>query len=158
MFLDYGRGPERDAGARRRSAVRADVHRVLAALDAKSGKTLWTRELWRELKGTFRDVGYSSSPLAVRDLVILPVGGRGGGSWRSVRAMATSPGRAAISTTRCRRRSLVDVDGEAQIVSLMVEGVAGFDPATGAQRWFHPHKTDYDVNARRRCGTRKRRR
>ena len=42
---------------------------------------------------------------------------------------------------------VIDVDGESQIVSLMVEGVAGFEPATGAQRWFHPHKTDYDVNA-----------
>jgi outer membrane protein assembly factor BamB len=42
---------------------------------------------------------------------------------------------------------VIEVDGGSQIVSLMVEGVAGFDPATGKQLWFHPHKTQYDVNA-----------
>lgn len=48
----------------------------LAALDLATGRVQWTRELWRELKGTFRDVGYSNRPLLLDDLVILDEDGR----------------------------------------------------------------------------------
>jgi outer membrane protein assembly factor BamB len=147
MFLSYGSGPNATPALVGGRLFLPTFNGVFHALDAATGKTVWTRELWRELKGTFRDVGYSSSPLIVRDLVILPVGGSG----KAMVAFRQSDGTTAWSSgdlgNAMSSPILVDVDGETQIVSLMVEGVAGFDPATGAQRWFHPHKTDYDVNA-----------
>jgi outer membrane protein assembly factor BamB len=147
MFLDYGSGPNATPALVGNRLFLPTFNGVFHALDTSTGKTLWTRELWRELHGTFRDVGYSSSPLVIRDLVILPVGGSG----KAMVAFRQSDGTTAWTSgdlgNAMSSPILVDVDGESQIISLMVEGAAGFDPATGAQRWFHPHKTDYDVNA-----------
>jgi outer membrane protein assembly factor BamB len=147
MFLDYGSGPNATPALAADRLFLPTFNGVFHALDAKTGKTIWTRELWRELHGTFRDVGYSSSPLVIRDLVILPVGGSG----KAMVAFRQSDGTTAWTSgdfgNAMSSPILVDVEGESQIIGLMVEGVAGFDPATGAQRWFHPHKTDYDVNA-----------
>lgn len=147
MFLSYGSGPNSTPalGATRLFAVTFTGR--LVSLDLATGRVLWTRELWRELKGTFRDVGYSNSPMLVGDLVVVPVGGRG----RALAAFRQADGTTAwIGGDLENAMSspiLVEVGGDAQIVALMVEGVAGFDPRTGRQLWFHPHRTDYDVNS-----------
>ena len=47
------------------------------AIEKKSGKLLWTQQLWQDHKGTRLMYGYSSSPIAFRDTVIVPVGGPG---------------------------------------------------------------------------------
>ena len=84
MFLDYGRGPNSTPLLGRWAAVRGDPSPGGSVRSTpRLGRTLWTRELWADLKGTFRDVGgHSNSPLAFRDLLILPVGGKGRGSGR----------------------------------------------------------------------------
>ena len=46
-------------------------------LDKKTGKLLWSHALWEELNGSRLMYGYASSPLAYRDLVLLPIGGSG---------------------------------------------------------------------------------
>lgn len=147
MFLDYGKGPNSTpliAGSR---LFVATFTGQFAALDRNSGKMLWYKELWKELGGTFRDVGYSNSPIAVGDLVIAPVGGQGKG----VIALRQSDGGVAWQKTNLANAMsspiLIQVDGKDQLVVFMVDGVAGLDPKTGDQLWLHPHKTDYDVNA-----------
>ena len=147
MFLSYGQGPNSTpaVGAGRLFVVTFTGR--LAALDTASGRVAWTRELWSELKGTFRDVGYSNSPLLLDGLVILPVGGRG----RALMAFRQSDGATAWSGGDLENAMsspiVIELEGERQIVMLMVEGVAGFDPKTGRQLWFHAHSTDYAVNA-----------
>ncbi len=49
----------------------------LQCFDTKSGKVLWTQELLNEHRGSLMMYGYAPSPVAFRDLVIVPVGGRG---------------------------------------------------------------------------------
>jgi outer membrane protein assembly factor BamB len=147
MFLNYGQGPNgTPALADGRLFVTTFTGQVYA-LDAASGRTLWRKDLWGDLKGTFRDVGYSNSPLLFRDLVILPIGGEG----RGLAAFRQRDGAVAWMTSDLENAMsspiVIDVDGEQQIVSFMVEGVAGFEPVSGKQLWFHPHKTQYDVNA-----------
>jgi outer membrane protein assembly factor BamB len=147
MFLSYGQGPNTTPAIGGGRIFIVTFTGRLAALDTATGRVLWTRELWRELKGTFRDVGYSNSPLLHDDLVILPVGGRG----RALMAFRQSDGATAWSGGDLENAMSspirIDLDGERQIVMLMVEGVAGFDPKTGRQLWFHAHSTDYAVNA-----------
>jgi outer membrane protein assembly factor BamB len=41
---------------------------------------------------------------------------------------------------------LIEVDGQPQLVVFHANGVGGFDPATGAQYWDHPHKTEWGLN------------
>lgn len=147
MFLSYGQGPNTTPAVGGGRLFIVTFTGRLAALDLATGRVQWTRELWRELKGTFRDVGYSNSPLLLDDLVILPVGGRG----RALMAFRQHDGSTAWSGGDLENAMsspvLIEVDGERQIAMLMVEGVAGFDPGTGRQLWFHAHATDYAVNA-----------
>jgi outer membrane protein assembly factor BamB len=147
MFLDYGRGPNSTPALVGNRLFVVSFTGQLAAMDPSTGRTLWRKELWQELRGTFRDVGYSNSPLPYRDLLILPVGGKG----RALVAFRQQDGGVAWSAGDLENAMsspiLIDLDGERQLVALMVEGLAGFDPQTGRQLWFHPHRTQYDVNA-----------
>src|SRR5207237_4770813 len=47
----------------------------LVALDRKSGTVEWSQELWRKHGGTIVGYGYTNSPMAYKDLIIVPVGG-----------------------------------------------------------------------------------
>ncbi|NIX22127.1 MAG: pyrrolo-quinoline quinone, partial [Actinobacteria bacterium] len=50
------------------------------ALEKNDGRVVWSRSLWDEdLGGNFLPHGYSSSPVAYRDTVIVPVGGEDAG-------------------------------------------------------------------------------
>jgi outer membrane protein assembly factor BamB len=42
---------------------------------------------------------------------------------------------------------LIDVDGQAQVVLFMAEGLMGLNPDNGDLYWTFAHPTDYDVNA-----------
>lgn len=147
MYLDYGQGPNSTPLLLNGKLFVATFTGQFVALDSATGRQLWTRELWAELKGTFREVGYSNSPIAFGDLVIVPVGGPGKG----LAAFRQSDGSTAwLSSNLSNAMSspvLIDVSGETQLIALMVEGAAGFEPRTGRQLWFHPHKTQHDVNA-----------
>jgi outer membrane protein assembly factor BamB len=147
MFTDYGKGPNgTPLLAGRRLYVTTPQGRV-SALDAASGRPIWTRELWKDLHGTFRDVGYSASPVMVDGRIVLPVGGRG----QALVAFDAETGATAWQSgdygNAMASPLVIDLDGERQIVMFLVEGVAGFEAVTGAPRWFAAHKTDYDVNA-----------
>jgi outer membrane protein assembly factor BamB len=108
---------------------------------------LWQQELWKDHGGTFRDVGYSSSPLAYRDTLILPVGGRG----RAVFAFRQSDGGVVWKRQDFENAMssplLVNLDGEEQLVAFMVDQVVGLNPLNGDLVWSHAHKTQYAVNA-----------
>src|SRR3954464_267145 len=49
----------------------------LQCLDKKAGKPLWTQMLWGDHGGTRMMFGYACSPIAFRDTVIVPCGGKG---------------------------------------------------------------------------------
>lgn len=146
-FVDYGKGPNSTPLLHDGRLYLATHEGRLCALDAATGRTAWTRELWKELRGTFRDVGYSASPLLVDGRIIMPVGGRG----QALVAFDAGTGATVWASgdfgNAMSSPILIDLDGERQIVAFLVEGVAGFDARSGAPRWFHAHKTDFDVNA-----------
>jgi outer membrane protein assembly factor BamB len=45
--------------------------------EKRTGKLVWTQQLWSDHHGSEMMYGYASSPIAFRQLVIVPVGGRG---------------------------------------------------------------------------------
>jgi outer membrane protein assembly factor BamB len=118
----------------------------LAALDAASGRTLWTRELVDDLGGTLMDRGYAPSPIAWRDTVIVPVGGAG----HAVVAFRQSDGGLVWSSQDFGNAPssplLIDVGGATQLVVFMAAEIAGLDPESGALLWRHEHRTRWDLN------------
>ena len=104
-----------------------------------TGKVEWTVDLYETFKPPLQDEYYAASPLAYRDIIIVPVGAPGA----SIVAFDARSGRVAWKAHDFRisyaSPILIDVDGQAQAVIVMESEVIGIDPANGALLWKHPH-------------------
>jgi len=119
----------------------------LFALDKKSGRVAWSHDLWKDYGGRKVDRGYSCSPLAYKNTIILTLGGRenqtliafnqkdGAVAWKngSLDWSPSSP-------------ILINVDGQEQMVAFLGKVVAGIDPNNGNLLWSHPHVTEWGLN------------
>jgi outer membrane protein assembly factor BamB len=118
---------------------------VLQCLDKKTGKVLWTQQLLADHQGSRLMYGYSSSPIAFREMVIVPVGGRG----KSVMAFQQSDGKVAWAKhdygNVYSSPILIDLQGLEQLVSLMDGAVIGLNPHNGDLQWSVPFKADYSI-------------
>lgn len=115
-------------------------------LEARTGKPLWSHDLITEFKGTVRVRGYSCSPLAYKNTVIMMVGGAG----NSVIAFDQKTGAVAWKKGDYQNSPsspiIINVDGQDQLVAFMYGEIVGLDPASGDTLWSHPHQTDYGLN------------
>ena len=117
----------------------------LQAFDKQSGKLLWTQQLWTEHNGTRVMYGYASSPIAWRDTVIVPVGGRG----KSVMAFRQADGSVAWAKNDYPNAYssplLINVDGLDQLVVLMDGAVFAVNPNNGDLQWDTPFRASYGI-------------
>ena len=134
-----------------------------AALDAATGRVLWTR---RDLEcNHFRGAG--SSPVIFRDLLLLHYDGSdvqyvvalnkhtGETVWRTPRSidfrdlgpdgrpMADGDLRKAFSTPQ-----IVEVDGTPVFVSMGAKATYGYDPLTGRELWRVEERTSHSASTR----------
>jgi outer membrane protein assembly factor BamB len=118
----------------------------LHCLDGKSGAVIWSHDLWGKLGGTKLDRGYSSSPIAWKQTIILPVGSAGHG------LVAFNQKDGSIAWAKHDFPSpysspiLINVDGQDQLVLFMQQAIGGFDPDSGAELWRHSHPTQWGLN------------
>ena len=146
MRMEHGPGPHATpllAGGR---LFTAGVLGRLQALDPRTGKVLWSHELWKDLGGTEMDRGYSCSPLAWKDTVIVAVGGRGQALMAFDQKDGSVRWKAGSFVVSPSSPVIVDVAGQEQLVFFGGEEVLGLDPATGKALWSHPHATQYKLN------------
>lgn len=117
----------------------------LQCLDKKSGKVLWTQQLWTDHHGSRMMYGYASSPIAFRDTVIVPVGGPG----KAVMAFRQADGSVAWSQNNYGNvyssPILIDVSGLEQLALVMDGAVIGVNPHNGDLQWQVPFKADYSI-------------
>ena len=122
----------------------------LHALDGKTGQLLWSRDLYNEFSmdriGLESNRGYASSPIAYKDTLILPLGGKG----KAVVALLQTDGSVAWKRHDFQLSPssplLIEVDGQEQLILFMAEEIIGLNPQNGDLYWSHPHETDYDCN------------
>src|SRR5262249_13047444 len=116
------------------------------ALDKRTGKALWSHELWRRMGGRKLDRGYACSPIEFKNTIILQVGGPG----QAVVAFNKNDGSIAWKkqdfTVSFSSPLLIDFDGQPQLVIFAAEQIIGVDPNNGDLFWSYPHKTDYGLN------------
>jgi outer membrane protein assembly factor BamB len=117
----------------------------LQCLEKKTGKLLWTQELWSSHQGSRLMYGYASSPIAFRQTVVVPVGGPG----HAVMAFQQADGRVAWSRNDFGNvyssPVLINVDGLEQLALLMDGAVLAVNPHNGDPQWQVPFKADYSI-------------
>jgi len=136
----------------------ADPHSTPLVLDNRVytiGKLLWSKDLYKDFPGATRmDRGYSGSPLAYKNTIILTVGGHGHA------VIALNPANGALVWANDDFGNspsspiLINVQGQDQLVAFLNDGgssrasgiVAGLDPNNGSMLWSHPHKTSWNLN------------
>jgi outer membrane protein assembly factor BamB len=125
--------------------ITAGVAGRLQCLEKKSGKVLWTQQLWTDHGGSRLMYGYASSPIAFRDMVIVPVGGRG----KSLMAFHQADGRTAWAKLDFGNvyssPVLINVGGLEQLAVLMDGAVLAVNPHNGDLQWQVPFKADYSI-------------
>ena len=104
-------------------------------LDKNTGKVIWKHQLITELDGFVRQRGYAPSPIAYKNTVILPVGAAGG----SFMAFNQEDGKIVWQKHDYHHAyaspSLIDVDGQEQLVAFMRDWLVGVDPNNGDLFW-----------------------
>jgi outer membrane protein assembly factor BamB len=117
----------------------------LQCLEKKTGTLLWTQELWTQHQGSRLMYGYSSSPIAFRELVIVPVGGRG----RAVMAFQQADGKVAWARNDFGNvyssPILINVGGLEQLAVLLDGAMLAVNPHNGDPQWQVPFKADYSI-------------
>jgi len=119
----------------------------LFALDRASGRLVWTRDLIEEYGARRADRGYTCSPLAYGDTVIVTAGGRPG---QAVMAFRQKTGalvwKGGDFDPSPASPFVIDVGGQPHLVVLGGDRVAGLDPSSGRLLWSHPHATQFGLN------------
>lgn len=116
------------------------------AFDKKSGKVVWSVDLYKDLGGTEMGRGYSCSPLAYKNTIILTLGGVG----QSLVALNQKDGRVVWKNQTLDLSPsspiIINVDGQEQLVDFMGREVVGLDPSNGELFWRYPHETQWGLN------------
>jgi outer membrane protein assembly factor BamB len=119
--------------------ITVGVTSKLHALEKQTGKVVWSHDLWREFGGTVKDRGYSCHPLAYKNTVIVTVGGVG----KALMAFDLKTGAVVWKKQSFRisfsAPTLINVDGQDQLVMAFADDVVGLDPGNGELLWRHPH-------------------
>ena len=144
-YAEMGNGPYATPLVVGERVFTAGVAGRLQCLEKKTGKLLWTQQLWDDHKGSRLMYGYASSPIAFRDTVIVPVGGAG----KALMAFQQADGKVAWSRNDFGNvyssPVLINVEGLEQLAVLMDGAMIAVNPHNGDLQWRVPFKADYSI-------------
>ncbi len=116
------------------------------ALDKSTGKVVWSHDMVKEFGAQQEDRGYSASPIAYRDTVILPAGGPNAAVVAFNQKSGAVAWKGGNFPTGPASPILITVNGQDQLVVSGSNEMVGVDPLNGAVLWRHPHKTEWGLN------------
>ena len=146
LALENGNGPHATPALAGDLLFTVGLIGKMQAFDKQSGRVVWSHDLWREYGGKLMDRGYSCSPLAWQNTVIVTVGGAG----QALMAFDQKTGAVVwkkqdfiISPSS---PVIINVDGQDQLVIALADHIVGMNPNTGDLLWSHPHNCDWGLN------------
>jgi outer membrane protein assembly factor BamB len=146
MAMENGAGPHATPLVTADAVYTVGILAHLVCLDKKTGKPRWSHDLWREFNGTPMDRGYSGSPIAWKNTIIMKVGGDG----HALIAFNQKDGKIVWQKQNFANSPsspvLIQVDGQDQLVAVMADQIIGLNPDTGDLLWTHPHATKWGLN------------
>jgi len=115
-------------------------------LNKKDGTVVWSHDLWNDFGGNPLNHGYSSSPIAYKNTVIVPVGGEG----QSLVAFDKKDGHVVWKQHSFKNSystpKVVDVGGRDELIVFMAKQLIGIDPTSGDLRWEYPIENQWGQN------------
>jgi outer membrane protein assembly factor BamB len=146
MDTTYGFGPHSTPLLTGELVCSVGMTAKLICLNRATGRRVWGHDLWNDFDGSRINVGYSSSPVAYKETVIVQVGGAG----HSLMAFDRRDGRTVWQAQDFRNSSsspiIINVTGQTQLVAFMHNEVVGLDPDTGALLWRHPVSAEWNFH------------
>jgi len=146
LRLENGKGPHSTPLVVGDLLFTVGVIGKMQAFEKQTGKVVWSHDLYQEYGGTRMGRGYSCSPLAYKNMVIVTVGGAG----QSLMAFDQKTGAVVWKTQSFglspSTPALINVDGQDQLVIVLADHVVGLNPNDGALLWQHPHACDWGLN------------
>jgi outer membrane protein assembly factor BamB len=146
LDFEYGAGPHSTPLIVGNTLFAASSRKELFALDKHSGRVLWHHDFVKEYGAGSGGRGYSPSPLAYRDTVIMPVGGAGQGLMAFNQKTGAVVWKSPSFVLSPASPIVITVDGEDQIAMFGGEEILGLNAASGAILWRHPAKTSWGLN------------
>lgn len=144
--LQFGEGPNATPLLIDGRLITVSYTGLVHALDARTGKPLWSIDMRAEHGAENLRFGHSAAPIAHDGKVVLMVGGP------KVGAMAVDPKdggivwKGAPTTVSYAAPAPIEVGGRTQIAYFGATDVYGVDAATGALEWSHPVRNQYENN------------
>jgi len=147
LAMENGPGPHSTPLILDDRVCTAGILAKLNCFDKKTGKLLWSKDLYKDFPGSTKmDRGYSGSPLVYKNTIIVTVGGHG----HAVIALNPADGALVWASNDFGNSPssplLINFQGQDQLVVFPSGVIAGLDPNNGALLWTHPHKTSWDLN------------
>jgi outer membrane protein assembly factor BamB len=143
---EFGKGPHATPLIVGDMIYTAGATARLHCLNKETGKVVWSHDIYKEYNGTFEDRGYSCSPLAYKNTIILNMGGPG----QAIVAFNQKDGSVVWKKqdfmTSPASHMLISVDGQEQLVAFLGKEIVGLDPNNGDLLWSHPHATEWGLN------------
>jgi outer membrane protein assembly factor BamB len=125
--------------------VTASAMGLIHSLDKKTGKVVWSRDLYKEFGATRLPHGYACHALPYKDSLILLAGGRGSAALALRQSDGAVLWKSMDSKNAYSSPLLIEVDGQPQVVALMAFEVIGFSPDDGRLLWRHLHETQHGI-------------
>lgn len=117
----------------------------IQSIDKKTGRPVWSHNLYREFHGTHLEFGYACHALPYKDTLIYLAGGAGDGAIALRQSDGAVVWKSLQFTNGYSSPLLINVDGQAQVAAVAAKTVFGFNPDNGALLWSHPHETQYGL-------------
>jgi len=111
------------------------------SLDKKTGRPIWSHDLYTEFGGTVLPFGYSCHALPYKDTLILLAGGHGSAALAFRQSDGAVVWKGLDFQNAHSSPLLIEVDGQPQVVALTAFEVIGFSPSDGQLLWRYPHNT-----------------
>ncbi|HEX8456730.1 MAG TPA: PQQ-binding-like beta-propeller repeat protein [Pyrinomonadaceae bacterium] len=146
MDMSYGAGPHSTPLIAGELVCAVGTTAKLLCLNRADGRKVWGHDLWSEFGGSRINVGYSSSPVAYKDAIIVQVGGAG----HSLMSFSRRDGSVRWQAHDFRNSSsspiIIDVDGQTQLVAFMHNEVVGLNPEDGRLLWRHAVSAEWNFH------------
>lgn len=146
MDPQFGKGPNATPLVHGDRVYTLGVAGMLHCLEKSEGKLVWSHDLLAEYSAKVPAFGFSSSPIAYKDMLLTAGSGTGAGMMAFDLQSGSLRWKAHDFENVYSSPLLIQVDGQDQVVLLADTQVVGLNPTNGELLWSHSHVNQWKTN------------